>query len=81
MSECRNCGYTMQVEEFENEITTLKQREAKLVEALKFYADIDNSRVTSCDDIDGEHSPTMSGGLYLTGKKARETLKELGVEI
>lgn len=58
------------------ELEILRKQSEILKKGLRFYADIDNARVTSVDDMDGEYSPTMSGGLYLTGKLARQVLKE-----
>ena len=92
MSECKNCGYTAQVEEFENEITALKEREAKLVEALRIadsilmsfdeYRDATDRKETSKSNTKWH---TFERILYdkikLGWHEAREVLKKLGVEL
>ena len=81
--------------EDEKEITALKEREDKLVEALKFYANEFNwgtfredhlcridSRIKNDEDSYGELNDENESVLVKTGgKKAREVLKELGVEL
>ena len=83
-------------EEYEKEISTLKQREAKLVEALRFYADPEtwfhecqgqSLNVIDANDHDEllEHKMSFDNELDcyqdVGGKKAREVLKELGVPV
>lgn len=63
--------------EIESEITTLKQRESKLVEALKLYANKYNwSRLYERQGVIGRQVKNI---LHKDGgTKAREVLKELG---
>ena len=67
-------------EEFEKEITTLKQREAKLVEALKFYSsyyDYDYWQPTG-----HRETATHTSKIHRDrGEKAREALKDLEIEL
>lgn len=71
--QCEICTY-------QKEITALKQREAKLVEALKLYANEYNwSRLYERQGVIGRQVRNI---LHKDGgTKAREVLKELGVEI
>ena len=73
-------GSISKYEEMCDEITTLKEREAKLVEALKFYSsycDYDYWQPTG-----NRETATHTSKIHKdSGKKARELLKDLGVEI
>ena len=66
--------------EDEKQITALKQREAKLVEALKLYANEYNwSRLYERQGITGRQVKNI---LHKDGgTKAREVLKELEIEL
>lgn len=65
-----------------------KEREAKLVDGLKFYADQrswktegsidDNSFISVIEDDDMYQDKDDAGLFYIGGKRAREVLKELG---
>jgi uncharacterized protein YigA (DUF484 family) len=44
------------------------------VEALEFYGEINNSLTVHEDHPDREKFPTLSGGLYMTGRRARQAL-------
>ncbi len=75
-----DCVHDKQYECSETIIEFLKQREAKLVEALKLYANEYNwSRPYERQGITGRQVKNI---LHKDGgTKAREVLKELGVEI
>lgn len=49
MSECFNCGYTIQIEGLEKEVTSLKEQLQAEMEVVDFYADQLNWRKNSGD--------------------------------
>lgn len=83
------------VDSLKNEIQLLKDREKKLVEALKIYAQLSNWRHRAyssneverdCFDVyeDFQNFNNIGGEnpvIKIKGKRAREVLKELGVEL
>ena len=61
------------------EIEALKAQNEKLVEALKFYAESSRSLITADFHSAKEAIDGSLQLVYTFGKRARETLKELGL--
>lgn len=64
----------------DEEITTLKSREQKLVSALKFYGKTTHLEEINTSFYVAEDDFELHSGNHEHGKRARQVLSELGVE-